>query len=116
MSPSRDAIVGEIWETRDGEFQQLRFLKLERLEFSKWDEVSFSSEHFPKLQQLALDDCWNLQEIPRAMGEIETLQLIEVDRCRKSVGRSATQIQEEQRDMTGNEDLRIIIKNLTYWK
>ncbi|KAG8379533.1 hypothetical protein BUALT_Bualt07G0098900 [Buddleja alternifolia] len=110
-----DAIVGEIWKTRDGEFQQLRFLKLERLEFfCQWD-VSFSSEHFPKLQQLVLHDCCSLQEIPCAMGEIETLQLIEVDRCRKSVGRSATQIQEEQRDMTGNEDLRIIIKNVEYW-
>ncbi|KAG8379606.1 hypothetical protein BUALT_Bualt07G0106300 [Buddleja alternifolia] len=104
------AIEGEIWETRDGEFQQLRFLKLERLEFSKWD-VSFSSEHFPKLQQLVLHYCWKLRAIPCGIGEIETLQLIEVDKCQKSVGESATQIEEEQRDM-GNEDLRIIIKNV----
>ncbi|KAG8367816.1 hypothetical protein BUALT_Bualt16G0112000 [Buddleja alternifolia] len=103
-----NAFVGKIWETRDGEFQQLRFLKLERLyDFSKWD-VSFSSEHFPKLQQLVLHYCFNLKEIPCAMGEIETLQLIKVDRCPKSVGESATQIKREQRDM-GNEDLRIII-------
>ncbi|KAG8367805.1 hypothetical protein BUALT_Bualt16G0110900 [Buddleja alternifolia] len=105
------AIVGEIWETRDGEFQQLRFLKLEGLyNFCKWD-ISFSSEHFPKLQQLVLHDCWKLQEIPCAMGEIETLQLIDVKRCQKSVGESATQIEEEQRDM-GNEDLRIIIRKI----
>ncbi|KAG8379579.1 hypothetical protein BUALT_Bualt07G0103600 [Buddleja alternifolia] len=109
-----DAIVGEIWETRDDEFQQLRFLKLEGLDnFSSWDEVSFSSEHFPKLQQLVLRDCWRLKEIPCEMGEIETLQLIEVDRCRKSVAESARQIQDEQRDM-GNEDLKIIIKNAFY--
>ncbi|KAG8367841.1 hypothetical protein BUALT_Bualt16G0114600 [Buddleja alternifolia] len=76
-----NAMKGEIWETRDGEFQQLRFLKLEGLKnFSKWDEVSFSSEHFPKLQQLVLHYCFNLKEIPCAMGEIETLQLIDVER------------------------------------
>ncbi|KAG8379580.1 hypothetical protein BUALT_Bualt07G0103700 [Buddleja alternifolia] len=104
-----NAIAGEIWETRDGEFQQLRYLKLRGLEYSKWD-VS-SSEHFPKLQQLVLDSCWHLQEIPCAMGEIEVLQLIDVRECRKSVGKSATQIQEEQRDM-GNEDLRVIIRKV----
>ncbi|KAG8367806.1 hypothetical protein BUALT_Bualt16G0111000 [Buddleja alternifolia] len=106
-----NALVGEIWETRDGEFQQLRFLKLKGLyNFSEWD-VSFSSEHFPKLQRLVLHDCENLQEIPCAMGEIVTLQLIEVDRCPKSVGESAIQIKKEQWDM-GNEDLRIIIRNI----
>ncbi|KAG8367807.1 hypothetical protein BUALT_Bualt16G0111100 [Buddleja alternifolia] len=100
------------WETRDGEFQQLRFLKLSGLDnFCKWDEVSFSSEHFPKLQQLVLHWCRNLKEIPCAMGEIETLQLIEVEWCQKSVGESATQIIEEQRDM-GNEELRIIIGSI----
>ncbi|KAG8367808.1 hypothetical protein BUALT_Bualt16G0111200 [Buddleja alternifolia] len=55
--------------------------------------------------------CRNLKEIPCAMGEIETLQLIEVEWCQKSVGESATQIIEEQRDM-GNEELRIIIGSI----
>ncbi|KAG8383915.1 hypothetical protein BUALT_Bualt04G0063700 [Buddleja alternifolia] len=104
-----DAFWGKRWDTRDGEFQQLRFLKLVELEFAQWN-VSLS-EHFPKLQQLLLHDCSNLQEIPSEMGEIETLQLIEVDGCRRSVAESAEQIQEEQRDM-GNEELRIIARNV----
>ncbi|KAG8379815.1 hypothetical protein BUALT_Bualt07G0128700 [Buddleja alternifolia] len=102
-----DAFVGETWDTRNGEFQQLRFLKMELLQLNQWNA---SSEHFPKLQQLVLNRCTNLQEIPCEIGEIDTLPLIEVHYCQKSVVESAIQIQEEQRDM-GNEELRIIIRS-----
>ncbi|KAI3451617.1 hypothetical protein Pfo_008282 [Paulownia fortunei] len=98
------ALVGETWDTRDGEFQQLRFLKLAHLNLAQWNVAS--SEHFPKLQRLVLRDCYNLQEIPCEIGEIVTLQLIEVQGwCIKSLVESAIQIEQEQRDM-GNEELR----------
>ncbi|KAI3451637.1 hypothetical protein Pfo_008302 [Paulownia fortunei] len=102
-----ETIVGETWETRDGEFQQLRFLKLEGSNLAQWN-VAYS-EHFPKLQRLILHHCYKLQEIPCEIGESATLQLIEVQgRCPKSLVESAIQIQQEQLDM-GNEELRIII-------
>ncbi|KAG8365134.1 hypothetical protein BUALT_Bualt18G0072800 [Buddleja alternifolia] len=100
------AFVGARWDTRYGEFQQLRFLKLKRLSFVQWN-VS-SSDHFPKLNQLVLHACNNLKEMPSQIGEIPTLQMIEVKWCKKSVAKSALQIQEEQRDI-GNEDLRVVI-------
>ncbi|KAG8365135.1 hypothetical protein BUALT_Bualt18G0072900 [Buddleja alternifolia] len=100
------AFVGKQWESRDGEFQQLRFLKLTRLSFVQWN-VS-SSDHFPKLCQLVLHYCETLKEIPSEIGEIPTLEMIEVKSCQISVAKSALQIQEEQRDM-GNEHLRVLI-------
>ncbi|KAI3451616.1 hypothetical protein Pfo_008281 [Paulownia fortunei] len=70
------ALEGETWGTRNGEFQQLRFLKLKWLGIVQWNVAS--SEHFPKLQRLVLRDCYCLQEIPCEIGEIVTLQLIEL--------------------------------------
>ncbi|KAI3451636.1 hypothetical protein Pfo_008301 [Paulownia fortunei] len=104
------AFVGETWETRDDEFLQLRFLKLEELYLFQWNVAS--SEHFPKLQRLFLRNCDNLQEIPCEIGEIVTLQLIEIQwRCLKSLVESALQIEREQREI-GNEELRVIMREI----
>ncbi|KAL8499440.1 hypothetical protein ACS0TY_022416 [Phlomoides rotata] len=102
-----NAFVGERWDTRGCEFQKLRFLKLDGL-FSLREWNVASDEHFPKLQQLILGGCTNLQEIPSELGDITALELIEVQWCPKSVAESAERIKEEQRDM-GNEELRVII-------
>ncbi|KAL8499435.1 hypothetical protein ACS0TY_022413 [Phlomoides rotata] len=103
-----NAFVGERWDTRGCEFQKLRFLKLDSLSsLREWNVAS--DEHFPKLQQLILGGCTNLQEIPSELGDITALELIEVQWCPKSVAESAERIKEEQRDM-GNEELRVIIR------
>ncbi|KAL8504247.1 hypothetical protein ACS0TY_022830 [Phlomoides rotata] len=103
-----NACVGERWDTRDCEFQKLRFLRLHGLySLREWNVAS--DEHFPKLQQLILLYCTNLQEIPSELGDITALELIDVGQgCPKSVAESAERIKEEQRDM-GNEELRVII-------
>ncbi|KAL8504234.1 hypothetical protein ACS0TY_022822 [Phlomoides rotata] len=103
-----NAFVGERWDTRGCEFQKLRFLTLDGL-FSLREWNVASDEHFPKLQQLILFGCMNLQGIPSELGEITALELIEVwPGCPESVAESAERIKEEQRDM-GNEELRVII-------
>ncbi|KAL8504241.1 hypothetical protein ACS0TY_022825 [Phlomoides rotata] len=103
----QNAFVGERWDTRGCEFQKPRFLRLHGLSsLREWNVAS--DEHFPKLQQLILDGCTNLQEIPSELGEITALELIEVIDGPKSVAESAERIKEEQRDM-GNEELRVII-------
>ncbi|KAL8497231.1 hypothetical protein ACS0TY_020788 [Phlomoides rotata] len=107
-----EAFVGKRWYTRDDEFQKLRFLKLENIEFSEWNVTS--SEHFPVLQQLILIKCKNLREIPGEIGEITTLELIEVNQpCLSSVVESAERIKEQQREME-NEELRVVIHDSTY--
>ncbi|KAK6140663.1 hypothetical protein DH2020_025597 [Rehmannia glutinosa] len=104
------AFVGEIWDTRDNEFEQLRFLKLENLDITQWNVAS--SEHFPSLRRLILYSCDNLEEIPFEIGEIATLELIEVQgKCRKSLVESARQIEEQQREI-GNEELSVIIRHI----
>ncbi|KAK6150828.1 hypothetical protein DH2020_015760 [Rehmannia glutinosa] len=99
------SMEGKEWSTSDDEFEQLRFLKLDNVQIAKWNA---ENEHFPKLEQLVLRNCVDLQEIPSVLGDIATLQLIRVELCRKSVAESALIIQQEQQDM-GNEELKIII-------
>ncbi|KAI3462442.1 hypothetical protein Pfo_019105 [Paulownia fortunei] len=99
------AFEGNRWDTKEGEFEKLRFLKLDRLQIAEWFA---SSDHFPRLQRLVLRKCENLEEIPCSVGNISTLQMIEVELCGESVVESAEKIQEEQRDM-GNEELKVII-------
>ncbi|KAL8499372.1 hypothetical protein ACS0TY_022372 [Phlomoides rotata] len=74
----KNAFVGERWDTRGCEFQKLRFLKLSGLySLREWNVAS--DEYFPKLQQLILIGCTNLQEIPSELGESTALELIEVE-------------------------------------
>ncbi|KAL9158664.1 hypothetical protein ABFS82_08G084000 [Erythranthe guttata] len=101
-----DAFVGAKWKTKDGEFPQLRFLKMYKLDLRKWNVES--SEHFPRLQRLVLFDCYNLEEVPSETGDIGTLQFIELRGwCLKTLVDSAVKIEEEQHEM-GNEELRVL--------
>ncbi|KAL2516443.1 putative late blight resistance protein-like protein R1A-6 [Forsythia ovata] len=99
---------GRQWNTTEGEFQQLRVLKLSWVDNREWNAPS---DTFPRLQQLVLRHCNYLENIPSSFCYIPTMQMIEVHDCKQSVGKSARQIQEEQRDME-NEELQVIITNV----
>ncbi|XP_076882246.1 putative late blight resistance protein homolog R1B-23 [Bidens hawaiensis] len=99
-----DACIGEIWEASDVEFANLKFLKLQDLDIVKWEA---SSRQFPRLQRLVVCHCSRLQEIPCDIGEILTLELIEVSWCGESTARSATMIQKEQ-ERNGNDFLKVL--------
>lgn len=102
----QQAFVGETWEMKEGEFPKLRFLKLERLDILRW---TASCDNFPPLQKLVLHRCVKLQEVPPHLGDIPTIEMIEVRGCHKSAVCLVEQIQEQQMDM-GNECLKIIIE------
>ncbi|KAK4479939.1 hypothetical protein RD792_012991 [Penstemon davidsonii] len=102
---------GYEWETSDGEFQELRFLKLERIDLVQWITCS---EHFPKLQFLVVNMCLNLKNIPKELGDISTLQKIEMINCEYWPCISAVQIELEQRE-NGNEELQVIITTFLSW-
>ncbi|CAA2964239.1 late blight resistance homolog R1A-3 isoform X1 [Olea europaea subsp. europaea] len=96
---------GGRWDTSEGEFPQLKFLKLSNVGLAEWNT---SSDHFPRLQRLGLEYCKHLKMIPPILGDIPTLLMIEVYKCAEAIKESAKRIQEEQEDM-GNEELKVII-------
>ncbi|KAI7994361.1 hypothetical protein LOK49_LG11G00376 [Camellia lanceoleosa] len=79
------AACGRQWVIIDGGFPRLKFLKLKELKVERW--ITCSS-HFPSLQHLPLEQCENLEEIPSSLGDILTLQTIEVNLCHFSVEES----------------------------
>ncbi|XP_049414685.1 putative late blight resistance protein homolog R1B-12 isoform X3 [Solanum stenotomum] len=102
---------GLIWklsnEDEDG-FLKLKFLLLERMSLKQWEATSY---HFPSLEHLVLTDCRYLEQIPFDFAEIQSLQLIELHECKRSVLVSAEQIQEEQQSF-GNDDLIIRVNSI----
>ncbi|KAL8517969.1 hypothetical protein ACS0TY_009312 [Phlomoides rotata] len=95
----RHACCGTEWETIEGEFDQLRVLLIDTTDLHHWATESCP---FPRLERLTLYDCQNLREIPCGIGEIPTLQLIEVDIQNSSVVESAESLKEEQESF-GND-------------
>ncbi|KAL0302945.1 UNVERIFIED_CONTAM: Disease resistance protein RPP13 [Sesamum radiatum] len=93
------------WKTTEGEFAQLKFLKIEWTNLKHW--ITESSP-FPNLERLLLYYCEKLCEIPDVIGEIPTLELIEVTRWEKSLVDSAKRMKEEQQD-SGNDYLQVRI-------
>ncbi|KAH0724169.1 hypothetical protein KY285_000034 [Solanum tuberosum] len=94
-------------EDEDG-FLKLKFLLLESLHLMQWEATSY---HFASLEHLVLTNCRYLEQIPFDFVEIQTLQLIELHECMRSVLVSAEQIQEEQQSF-GNDDLIIRVNSI----
>ncbi|KAL2515616.1 Disease resistance RPP8-like protein 3 [Forsythia ovata] len=93
------------WEPNEGEFLQLKYLLLRMINLENWIA---SSIHFPSLERPVIDQCKYLKEIPSGIGEIPTLESIEVYGCSDSVVTSAKQIEEEQHSL-GNDYLQVRI-------
>ncbi|KAL8228367.1 hypothetical protein R6Q57_015951 [Mikania cordata] len=96
------AFEGPSWNT-GGQFHRLKFLKLQNLDIQQWSAYSTS---FPCLKRLVLLECYYLKGIPDEVGDIPTLEMIDVDKRNESVVRSANKIQEDQQAM-GNYELKI---------
>lgn len=107
----RHACDGTEWETTEGEFDQLKFLLIDTTDLHLWTTESCT---FPRLERISLYDCQNLIEIPCGIGEIPTLQLIEVDIRNSSVVESAESLKEEQ-ESYGN-DLEVRLLKSRSWK
>ncbi|KAL3505906.1 hypothetical protein ACH5RR_031288 [Cinchona calisaya] len=95
------AFEGKRWNMI--EFLQLKFLKLESLDIVEWN---LSSDHLPNLQQLVLQRCNRLEEVPYAFAEMPTLQVIEVQWCAKSAEASVRKFKDE-----GIEGLKVLIND-----
>ncbi|XP_022850206.1 putative late blight resistance protein homolog R1A-3 isoform X2 [Olea europaea var. sylvestris] len=98
------AFIGPVWVPIDGEFPKLKFLHIRETDLEHWraDKI-----HFPRLEHLILRNCSKLVEIPPCIGEIETLEIIEIDYSSPSVVKSAKDILSD-RQSQGNEGLEIL--------
>ncbi|XP_076927496.1 putative late blight resistance protein homolog R1B-16 [Bidens hawaiensis] len=94
--------VGERWETGDAEFQKLKVLKLHDLDIKQW---ICSRDNFPRLQCLVVHRCLELNSIPKDLGKVSTLEVIDV-KSSLYAQRSAVEIQEEQHS-EGNYFLKV---------
>nr|XP_027088753.1 putative late blight resistance protein homolog R1B-16 [Coffea arabica] len=65
----------EEWEMKEGEFPNLRVLKLIGVALRSW---TASSDSFLHLEKLVVHNCPGLKDVPSCLGECLTLEMIEV--------------------------------------
>ncbi|XP_057792305.1 putative late blight resistance protein homolog R1B-14 [Salvia miltiorrhiza] len=106
------ACKGRTWETKEDQFPSLEFLEIDKCNLKKW--VTEGS-HFPRLKRLVLFDCSRLSNIPNDIGDIPTLELINVDYANKSLVECVKRIQDEQRDYE-NYVLQVHCMHRPNWK
>ncbi|GAA0185062.1 hypothetical protein LIER_32350 [Lithospermum erythrorhizon] len=103
----RSAFTGDEWNMGDGVFPNLKYIRLRGLNIKRWNA---SSDHFPHLENLVVQGCEHLEEIPADFVNILTLKMIEVSGCKLSVETSAREIYNEQLEY-GNEELKILTRD-----
>ncbi|KAL1562184.1 putative late blight resistance protein R1B-16 [Salvia divinorum] len=97
----------EEWEAGDEDkFRSLQFLVLQGLNLVRWIA---DDTNFPRLRQLCVYDCASLEEIPSGIGEISTLQFVDIQYCCTSIVESAKYIEEGKFDF-GNYDFQLRIR------
>lgn len=99
------AFEGPVWETNDGEFRRLKLLLIHMTDLEHW---KVDETHFPSLERLSLEYCYNLVEIPSGIGKIPTLRKIELCGCSTSVVTSAKVI-EEEKTCLGNNGFQVLL-------
>ncbi|XP_073046666.1 putative late blight resistance protein homolog R1A-3 [Primulina eburnea] len=96
------ATKGKFWETNDGEFKRLKFLLIQLSTLVEWKT---EKDHFPSLRHLILQHCCLLEAIPCEIGEISTLEIIELKGCLPAAESSAKEVLGE------DSDIKLIISN-----
>ncbi|KAL2243750.1 putative late blight resistance protein homolog R1A-10 [Sesamum indicum] len=100
-----NAFKGPEWSPVEGQFPQLKVLRIWESDLVKWRADSI---HFPNLERLHLYNMFCLEEIPWGIGDIPTLLSIHLLKCSDSCVNSAKQILEEQQSF-GNETLQLYV-------
>ncbi|KZV44552.1 hypothetical protein F511_17458 [Dorcoceras hygrometricum] len=91
------------WAPIEGQFLRLKYFCSSLDKLVSWE---VEREHFPTLESLCLDGARWIDEIPSGIGEIDSLQLIELRNCSETLVNSAKRIQEQQHD-NGNDAFEV---------
>ncbi|KAK9063793.1 hypothetical protein SSX86_017665 [Deinandra increscens subsp. villosa] len=70
-----NAFVGERWVTPDGSFVQLRVLQIGKTDLKHWEAAG---HQFPQLRRVSLKHCEQLVGIPSGLGDVSTLEVMEL--------------------------------------
>ncbi|XP_019181444.1 PREDICTED: putative late blight resistance protein homolog R1B-14 [Ipomoea nil] len=97
------------FELSEQEFKTLKFLQIQSSTLKLWEVAN--SYHFPKLERLVLKHCFSLKEIPNEIGDIPSLEFIELHHS-PAVEHCARKIEDEQRDL-GNDSFKVYINRST---
>ncbi|KAI3454408.1 hypothetical protein Pfo_011071 [Paulownia fortunei] len=98
------AFQGAEWCLEEDEFRELKFLLLESLDLEYWEA---DDSHFPSLERLIINHCYELEGIPSDIGNIGGLELIEMVDCSPSAVASARTIKDQQKDLKKGLQVRI---------
>ncbi|XP_073295600.1 putative late blight resistance protein homolog R1A-10 isoform X2 [Primulina huaijiensis] len=95
------------WTTMEGQFLRLKHFYSSLDYLVKWE---VEKDHLPSLESLILKNVWSIDEIPYGLGDIDSLLLIELLLCGKSLVNSAMRIQEQQHE-NGNYAFQVSLSN-----
>ncbi|EYU29511.1 hypothetical protein MIMGU_mgv1a025857mg [Erythranthe guttata] len=84
---------------------------LENTENSNLLRNNAESVHFPVLENLVLNGIFQLDEIPSGIGEIPTLDIIQMFNCSESAAVSAAKILEEQESLGNSYIQKLLCQN-----
>ncbi|KAH0678286.1 hypothetical protein KY284_019371 [Solanum tuberosum] len=101
--------VEDKWDASEDMYQSLKTLTLREVNLSEWE---VDREAFPKLEELILDNCYKLTEIPSVFGDIDTLKSIQVVQSKREVGYSAMEIKKDVASYTGEDRLHVHISDV----
>ncbi|CAA3022791.1 late blight resistance homolog R1B-17 [Olea europaea subsp. europaea] len=85
-----NAFAGKLWQPEEGGFRALRVLHIGKTDLVSW---SASAVHFPRLRRLYLKHCTELYEVPSGLGDISSLQIMDLHCTNKSAAASARKIE-----------------------
>ncbi|KAK4427046.1 hypothetical protein Salat_1473500 [Sesamum alatum] len=88
------AFQGPVWETNDEHvFPKLKYMLIEDTDLENW---CASGSNFPGLRRLTIGHCYKLKEIPLDIGDIGTLEMIELVDCNTSLVTSTKHLAEKR--------------------
>uniref|UniRef100_A0A3Q7FXY8 Uncharacterized protein n=1 Tax=Solanum lycopersicum TaxID=4081 RepID=A0A3Q7FXY8_SOLLC len=101
--------VMDKWDASEDIYQSLKTLRLACPELSEWE---VDRETFPKLEELIVENCFMLMEIPYAFGYIDTLKSIRLVQNELELRDSAMKIKKDVIDFTGEDRLHVHISSM----
>lgn len=92
------------WIPGDDSFENLKILSLDAVRFSEWQ---VKDDTFPKLEELILEDCKKLKEIPSEFGDIISLKSIHLTHMMSDFVDSAMKLKDGVKEIAGYDRLDV---------